>query len=57
MNIIGWDFHARSQQIAMLDSETGEMVEKDHENGEARQFYTGLAEPALVGIESTSYRR
>jgi transposase len=59
MNIIGSDFHARSQQIAMLDSETGEMVEKelDHENGEVRKFYAGLPEPALVGIESTSYTR
>jgi transposase len=35
------------------------MVEKEleHENGEARKFYAGLAEPALVGIESTSYTR
>jgi len=59
MNIIGSDFHARSQQIAMLDSETGEIVEKelDHENGEVRKFYAGLPEPALVGIESTSYTR
>jgi transposase len=59
MNIIGCDFHARSQQIALVDAETGEMVEKelDHENGEARKFYAGLKEPALVGIESTSYTR
>jgi transposase len=59
MNIIGCDFHARSQQIALVDAETGEMVEKelDHENGEARKFYAGLKEPAWVGIESTSYTR
>jgi transposase len=59
MNIIGCDFHARSQQITMVDTETGELVEKelDHENGEVRKFYAGLPEPALVGIESTSYTR
>lgn len=59
MMIIGCDFHVRMQQIAMLDAETGEMVEKrlEHENGEVRKFYAGLPEPALVGIESTSYTR
>ena len=59
MIIIGCDFHARTQQIAMLDTETGEVVEKrlDHESGEARKFYEGLKEPALVGIETTGYTR
>ena len=59
MIIIGCDLHARSEQIAMLDTETGEVVERrlDHENGEARKFYEGLKEPALVGIESTGYAR
>jgi transposase len=59
MIIIGCDFHTRFQQIAMLDTQTGEVVEKrlEHENGEARGFYAGLQEPALVGIESTGYTR
>ncbi len=59
MKIIGCDFHASSQQIAMLDAETGEIIEKklEHANGEARKFYAGLKEAALVGIESTSYTR
>lgn len=59
MNIIGCDFHSRGQQIAMLDSETGELVKKrlEHEGGEARRFYEGLKEPALVGIEATGYTR
>jgi len=59
MIIIGCDFHSRSQQIARLDTKTGERVEKklEHENGEAKRFYAGLQEPALVGIESTSYTR
>jgi transposase len=57
MLIIGCDFHTRFQQIAMLDTDTGELVEKrlDHESGEAKRFYEGLKEPALVGIESTGY--
>ncbi len=57
MLIIGCDFHTRLQQIAMLDTETGEVEEKqlEHENGEAKRFYEGLSEPALVGIESTGY--
>jgi transposase len=29
----------------------------EHENGEAKRFYEGLKEPALVGIESTGYTR
>ena len=59
MNIIGCDFHSRTQVIAMLDTETGEVVEKrlDHESGEAKRFYEGLKGPVLVGIESTGYAR
>ena len=59
MIIIGCDLHTRSEQIAMLNTETGEVVEKrlDHESGEAQRFYEGLEEPALVGIESTGYTR
>jgi transposase len=58
MIIIGCDLHTRSEQIALLDTETGEVEEKhlEHENGEAKRFYEGLKEPALVGIETTGYR-
>ena len=57
MIIIGCDLHTRFQQIVMLDTETGEVVEKrlEHEDGEARRFYEQLESPALVGIESTGY--
>ena len=57
MIIIGCDFHSRFQQIALLDTETGEVEERrlEHEKGEARAFYAGLREPALVGIESMGY--
>ena len=57
MLIIGCDFHSRFQQIALLDTETGKVEERrlEHENGAARDFYAGLREPALVGIESMGY--
>jgi len=57
MMIIGCDFHPRYQQIAMMDTETGELVERrlEHENGEARAFYSSLPKPARVGMEATGY--
>jgi len=55
MLIIGCDLHTRFQQIAMVDTTTGELVTRrlEHENGEARKFYAGLGEKARVGIEAT----
>src|SRR5579864_6085708 len=57
MMIIGCDYHPRYQQIAMMDTETGELVERrlEHENGEARAFYASLPKPARVGMEATGY--
>ena len=54
MKIIGCDFHPSFQQIAMLDTETGELVERRllHPE-EAIRFYESLAgEEVLVGLES-----
>jgi len=55
MLIIGCDLHTRFQQIAYLDTTTGEIVTRrlEHENCEARKFYVGLGEKARVGIEAT----
>ena len=55
MQIIGCDRHARQQTIAMLDTDTGEFVEKtlEHDGEELRKFYSGLTRPVLVGIEAT----
>ena len=57
MMIIGCDLHTRYQQIAMLDRETGELVQRrlEHENGEARAFYAALAGAVRVGIEATGH--
>ena len=55
MRIIGCDLHARQQTIAMLDTDTGELVEKtlEHEGEGVRKFYSALPSPVLVGIEAT----
>jgi hypothetical protein len=55
MKIVGCDLHTRYQQVAMLDQETGEWIERrlEHENGEARAFYAALSSPVRVGIEAT----
>jgi len=56
MKIIGCDFHPSYQQIAMLDSVSGEIVEKalSHERKEeVRTFYAGLEGSVRVGIEAS----
>ena len=54
MLIIGCDFHPAWQQVAWMETETGETGEGKLVNGtgEAERFYRGLAEPALVGVEA-----
>jgi transposase len=55
MLIVGCDFHPSWQQIAWLDTETGETGEQKllHAGGEAQQFYGQLPGPALIGMEAT----
>lgn len=55
MMIIGCDFHPGWQQVAWVDTETGETGEEKlvHERGEAARFYQRLPGPALIGMEST----
>jgi transposase len=54
MRIIGCDLHARQQTLAMLDTVTGEVVNRTliHEGSAVREFYSQLPRPALVGIEA-----
>lgn len=55
MKIIGVDLHTQQQSIAMLDDQTGELVEQElpHEGDQVRNFYAGLPQPVLVGIEAS----
>ena len=55
MRIIGCDLHASQQTIAMLDRDTGEIVEKTlkHEGETVREFFESIPKPAVVGIEAT----
>ncbi len=59
MKIVGCDLHTRYQQVAMLDEETGELVERrlEHGTGEAREFYAQLPGAVRVGIEATGHKR
>ena len=59
MKIVGCDLHTRYQQIALLDSETGELTERrlEHAKGEARAFYANLQGRVRVGIEATGHTR
>jgi transposase len=54
MKIIGCDFHPSFQQIAMVDTETGEQEEKRLGPGEAALFYQQLqGQPVIVGMEAS----
>ena len=55
MRIIGCDLHARQQTVAMLDTATGEVVNRTltHEGNNVREFYSTLPRPVRVGIEAT----
>jgi transposase len=55
MQIIGCDLHTRQQTLAMLDTATGEVVEKIlvHVASNVREFYSTLPGPVRVGIEAT----
>ena len=49
MRIIGVDLHTRQQSVAMMDTDTGEVIEKtlEHEGDEVREFYSALPGPVL----------
>jgi transposase len=52
MKIIGCDFHPSFQQIAMVDTETGEQTERRVMLAEAAEFYRELPGPVRVGMEA-----
>src|SRR5258708_648419 len=61
MLIIGCDYHPSFQQIAFVDTDTGELQERRLEHGEeAEKFYRGLGVQGmkvLVGMEASGHAR
>ena len=55
MHLTGCDFHTRFQQIAMVASVTGEILNRrlDHGAREAHQFQAALQAPARIRMEAT----
>jgi len=54
MRIIGCDFARSQQAVAMLDTETGEVVSMTlkHEGNNVREFYSSLSTPGASGHRS-----
>ena len=62
MLIIGLDYHPSMQQIAVVETETGEYLERELSNsaGEAEKFYRDLKQKGVrvrVGMEATGHAR
>src|SRR3989454_8968434 len=62
MLIIGCDYHPSVQQIAFVDSASGECNDQrlNHRDGEAEKFYRGLQSSGVsvrVGMEATGHAR
>jgi len=55
MSIVGCVFHPCWQQVAVLDTDTGEIRELNltNGNGEAEQFYRCLPSRSLIGFEAS----
>jgi transposase len=57
MTFVGCDLHTRTQQVAVLNTDTGEVSEHQlvHEGTAVEEFYAALPRSVTVGIESTGY--
>ena len=57
MTFVGCDLHTRMQQVAVLDTGTGEVSERrlPHDGLAVEEFYAALPRPVTIGIESTGY--
>ena len=57
MTLVGCDLHSRKQQVAVLDTRTGELLEQElaHDGDAVERFYRALPPPVTIGIETTGY--
>ena len=53
MKIVGCDLHAKQQTIVVVNTNTGELIERtlSHEGSAVREFYAALEGPVVVGIK------
>jgi hypothetical protein len=59
MTLVGCDLHSRKQQVAVLDTTTGEVLEQElaHAGDVVERLYRALRPPVTIGIETTGYTR
>ena len=52
MTLVGCDLHSRKQQVAVLDTTTGEVLEQElvHEGEAVERFYRALRPAVTLGI-------
>ena len=57
MTLVGCDLHSRKQQVAVLDTATGEVLEQEllHDGDGVERFYRAVSPPVTIGIETTGY--
>ena len=57
MTLVGCDLHSRKQQVAVLDTTTGEVLDQElaHDGDAVERFYRSLRPPVTIGIETTGY--
>lgn len=57
MTLVGCDLHSRMQQVAVLDTTTGQVLEQElaHDGDAVECFYRALPTPVTIGIETTGY--
>ena len=58
MTLVGCDLHSRNQQVAVLDTDTGEMQERRlaHDDQVVEQFYGSLPRPSPLGSRAPAMR-
>ena len=54
MTFVGCDLHTRMQQVAVLNTDTGEVSERQlgHDGKEVEEFYAALPRPATSGLRA-----
>lgn len=57
MTLVECDRHSRKQQVAVLDTSTGEVFDRElaHDGDAVEQFYRALPRPVTIGMETTGY--